>query len=256
MVKKSILSMLIITVLACGGYLVFSAINKDEPQEKPQKTTTIVAPQDEKEAESFDKTQFSLTDPTSKWVIVNKKNPLQPQTYLPSDLRLPNVAQRIPGLEQMKLRNEAATALEQMLAESVKAGFDVQISTAFRGYNYQKSLYDGYVASEGQAAADTQSARPGYSEHQTGWAVDIRPSDGSCYLEACFGDMESGKWLAEHAASYGFILRYPQGKDSITGYTYEPWHFRYVGVELALEMQKQNVDTMEEFFGIPGGQQY
>lgn len=255
MVKKSILYSLIIIVLACGGYLVFSALTKEKSQEKPSNNTTSNT-QNKKPVESFDKKQFSLTDPNSKWVVVNKKNPLQPQTYSPDDLRLPNVAQRIPGLEQMKLRDEAATALEQMLAESVKTGFDVQISTAFRGYSYQKSLYDGYVASEGQAAADTQSARPGYSEHQTGWAVDIRPSDGSCYLEACFGDMESGKWLAEHAAEYGFILRYPKGKDSITGYTYEPWHFRYVGTELALEMKKQNVDTMEEFFGISGGQQY
>lgn len=205
---------------------------------------------------TFNKDKYSLTNPESIWVIVNKQHPLQPQSYIPSDLRLPDVSQRIPGAEQMQLREEAATALEKLFADAQTAGHQLQITTAFRGYNYQKSLYDGYVREQGQAAADTESARPGYSEHQTGLAADIRPADGRCYLEQCFGETPEGEWLAKNAHKYGYIIRYVEGKESITGYSYEPWHVRYVGSELSLEMHTTGIQTLEEFFSVNGGTTY
>jgi len=207
-------------------------------------------------SDGFDKTKYSLTDPTSIWVIVNKQHPLQPAAYAPSDLRYPKVTLRVPGQTEMQMRDAAATELEKMFAGAAQAGYKLEVSTAYRGYSYQKTLYDGYVAASGQAAADQESARPGYSEHQTGLAVDIRAQSNKCGLEACFGTMPEGEWLAANAYKYGFILRYTADKVAVTGYEYEPWHFRYVGTDLSQEMHKQNVKTLEEFFGVTGGTTY
>lgn len=204
----------------------------------------------------FDITRYSLTEPESVWVIVNKQHPLQPLNYTPSDLALPDVAQRVPGTTEMKMRKSAAKALEKMFAAAEKADINILISTAYRGYSYQKVLYNGYVARQGQAVADTQSARPGYSEHQTGWAVDIRAKSGKCPIEQCFGALPEGKWLAANAYKYGFLLRYPADKAGITGYQYEPWHFRYIGTYLSKEMHRTGTETMEEFFDVSGGNKY
>lgn len=156
----------------------------------------------------------------------------------------------------MQMRSAAATALEKMFAGAANAGYKLQISTAYRGYAYQKQLYDGYVTSAGQAAADQESARPGYSEHQTGLAVDIRSASNTCSLEACFGTTPEGEWLAANAYRYGFLLRYPQDKESVTGYEYEPWHFRYIGTDLSNELYNDHVQTLEEFFHVSGGTTY
>jgi D-alanyl-D-alanine carboxypeptidase len=207
-------------------------------------------------AESFNKSQYSLTDPNSIWVIVNKQHPIQPINFVPSDLVFPNVTLRIPGQTEMMMRSVAATALEQFFAGAVAAGYKLEISTAYRSYDYQQILYDNYVSTAGQAAADMESARPGYSEHQTGLAVDIRTQSNQCSLEACFGSLPEGQWLAANAYKYGFIQRYPANKVAITGYEYEPWHFRYIGTELSQEMYKEHVETLEEFFGVTGGTKY
>ena len=105
--------------------------------------------------------------------------------------------------------------------------------------------YSNYVKTYGQAAADTFSAKPGHSEHQTGLAVDLTTADQYCRLERCFGDTAAGKWLAANTPAYGFILRYPDGKEAATGYTYEPWHFRYVGPEFAKALVESGL-TLDE----------
>ncbi|MFZ1483692.1 MAG: M15 family metallopeptidase [Candidatus Saccharimonadales bacterium] len=219
----------------------------------PAKNNASSAPASKASTKAFNKSAFSTSDPASPWVIVNKKNPVNPVTYTPTDLRKPLVPLRVPGANEMQLREDAATALEKMFADAKVAGITVQVSTAYRGYAYQKTLYDGYVAAQGQANADTVSARPGYSEHQTGWAVDIRSVPDVCGLEACFGDTAAGKWLAANAYKHGYLLRYPSDKVVITGYNYEPWHFRYIGTSLSQELHKQQVTTLEEFFAVPGG---
>jgi D-alanyl-D-alanine carboxypeptidase len=109
---------------------------------------------------------------------------------------------------------------------------------------------------QGKAVADSQSARPGYSEHQTGLAVDVEPTSRKCEVEACFGDTPEGKWVAANAHKFGFIIRYPKNMQSVTGYIYEPWHIRYVGKELAGEMHKQNIATLEQFFGLEAAPDY
>ena len=109
------------------------------------------------------------------------------------------------------------------------------------------------MARDGQALADTYSARPGHSEHQTGLAVDVGAiSNPSCDLETCFGETIEGKWVAANAQNYGFIIRYPNGKDAITGYQYEPWHLRYVGIDAAVAIYNSGL-TMDQYYGIEGG---
>lgn len=156
----------------------------------------------------------------------------------------------------MEMRAPAAKALESMFADAKSAGYSLLISTAYRSYSYQKSLYDSYATKDGVAKADTYSARPGTSEHQTGLALDIRDSSGKCSLQQCFGDLPSAQWLAANSYKYGFILRYTKDKVAITGYEYEPWHFRYVGTVLSNEMHQKRITTLEEFFNVKGGTSY
>lgn len=153
----------------------------------------------------------------------------------------------------MQLRSETATAVEQLFAAAKKDGINLMVSSGYRSYTYQVNLYAGYVRSSGQAEADKISARPGHSEHQTGLALDVEPTSKTCEVEQCFGDTPEGQWVKAHAYEYGFIIRYTPDKVAVTGYSSEPWHIRYVGAELAAEMHRTNTETLEEFFGISGG---
>lgn len=205
---------------------------------------------------TFDKRLYSTTDPASIWVVVNKRHALNPPEYKPADLVFPTVPLRVPGNESMQVRKVTATALETMFAGAKEQGIHLMLSSGYRSYSYQVNLYNGYVSSEGQKSADTQSARPGYSEHQTGLAADLEPQDRTCEVEQCFAGTPEGKWLAANAYKFGFIIRYPNGLDNITGYEYEPWHIRYVGSQLAAEMHNDRTKTLEQFFGISGGTSY
>ena len=249
MSKAKIIIIFLGIVLASGTAFAFVRENSQDTnsQTTNNKTATHSKPEPT-EKSTFDTQKHSTTDPKSIWVIVNKQRQLTPKSYVPTDLRFPNVSQRVPGNESMKLRDEAATAVEKMFADAKKDGLNLEVSSGYRSYSFQVSLYGGYVQTQGQAEADTQSARPGYSEHQTGLALDIQPADGRCHLEECFQDTAEGKWVKEHAYKYGFIMRYTPTKQTVTGYTYEPWHFRYVGVDLATEMHTTNIETLEEFF--------
>lgn len=201
---------------------------------------------------AFDKTAESIDDPMSIWVVSNKLRPLNPIDFAPSDLVMP---QGVGNEFAQPLREPAARAVEQFIAAAAAAGHDVWIISAYRDYQTQIALWNRYVQRDGQAAADRYSARAGHSEHQTGLAVDF-DDHGACYLDGCFGETPAGLWLAEHAAEYGFILRYPSDKEAVTGFMYEPWHFRYVGAELAIEMRTEGVTTLEEFFGLPAAPDY
>lgn len=141
----------------------------------------------------------------------------------------------------------ALAAARSLIADAQAAGLDIgNALSGFRSEGYQASLYNGYVASAGQAEADTYSARPGYSEHQSGLAFDFHHYDGSLVERAA-----EAAWLQANCARYGFILRYPAGKESITGYIHEPWHLRYIG-ERAAEIMNSGL-TLEEFLGVEGG---
>lgn len=202
---------------------------------------------------TFDASRLSIDDPTSLWVVVNKLRPLNPSDYAPSDLvRVP-----VPYANEPFLRQEAADAVVAMFAAAeAEAGLRMQSQSAYRSYSVQVRVYNSIVASRGQEYANVRSARPGHSEHQTGLVIDISSVPSVCALDPCFGDTEHGRWLAANAHRFGFHLRYPPGMTEITGYAYEPWHWRYVGVELATELYESGVLTLEEFFGLPAAPTY
>lgn len=252
--RKILIAAFIILVIGDIGYVVYqhnqnTPITKTSQQSKKTKTAIQTNA-------GFNTTAMSTTDPSSTWIVVNKQHPLSPKDYVPSDLVTPNVPLRVPGNESMQLRQVTATALEAMFAGASKDGLNLMLSSGYRSYTYQTNLYNGYVAAQGQATADTQSARPGYSEHQTGFAADVEPVNKNCEVESCFGDTAEGKWVAANAYKYGFIVRYTSGDEPISGYEPEPWHIRYVGTELANELHRTNTSTLEQFFGISGGKVY
>lgn len=135
----------------------------------------------------------------------------------------------------------------RMKRDAAARGLVINIGSGFRSYSYQGSLYNNYVKQYGRAYADRISAKPGHSEHQTGLAIDIKGS--SYYLNQKFATTKEGIWLANNAYKYGFILRYPQGKEKYTGYIFEPWHFRYVGTTLAPKIY-QSGKSLEEYYGL------
>jgi D-alanyl-D-alanine carboxypeptidase len=189
----------------------------------------------------------STIDPTSLWVVVSKKYPLSDKGYRPTDLVLPKVAERADKSDDEKsVRLSMAPALEQMLGDAGAAGHKLMLASGFRTYEQQQIYFDSYTAQFGREAANKFSALPGESEHQTGLALDIAYQDmHDCYLDVCFGERPAGRWLAANAYKYGFTLRYPADKTAITQYQYEPWHFRFVGKELALALHKSGL-TLDE----------
>ncbi|WP_241703880.1 M15 family metallopeptidase [Leifsonia shinshuensis] len=200
----------------------------------------------------------SLTDPSSPWFLVNKLRPIPgAATYTPSDLT--TLPAEIPNPNDQTLRQAAAAAFVQ-LAAAVKAetGATLVAQSGYRSFKYQTGVYASYTKLYGGAAnADATSARPGYSEHQTGMAVDILDTQSGCGLEdECFGQSPTGVWLAANAYRFGWILRYPPNKSAVTGFAYEPWHFRWVGTSLASQLHDSRKQTLEEFFGLPPAPTY
>nr|WP_208402637.1 M15 family metallopeptidase [Lysinibacter cavernae] len=201
---------------------------------------------------AFDAAKFSIDDPSSLWVVSNKLRPLNPISFEPADLATPS---GLPNPQGHTLRTPAVEALATMAADAAAAGINLSITSGYRSYNTQVGLYNGYVSRDGSALADTYSARPGHSEHQTGLAVDLTDG-GGCTLDTCFAGTAAGQWLAANAPTYGFVLRYPEGKQGITGFMFEPWHFRFVGAELSQHMATTGTSTLEEFFGLPAAPDY
>lgn len=193
-----------------------------EPKQQPEKTTN-----------GYIEGQTPAIEPTyiAGVLLVNKKNPL-PATY--------NIGED----------KATRTAFEKMAAVAKQQGFELVAFSGFRSYEYQTTLYNNYVTRDGQQNADRYSARPGYSEHQSGLAFDIgEKGKEDLWLTSEFGETKAGKWLVDNAHKYGFILRYPEGKEEITGFMYESWHFRYLGEKLALKVYESGV-TLEEYLEV------
>ena len=223
------------------------------PSASPPSPAPSPSPSASPPARAFDSDRYSIDDPASPWVVSNKLRPLTPTGYVPADL----VPADVPYISNPYLRPAAASALAEMFAAAAAEGAgEMQIQNAYRSYETQVSVYGGWVSRVGQATADAQSARPGHSEHQTGFALDITSLPERCSIEQCFGETAQGIWLAENAWRFGFVLRYPAGKTPVTGFIYEPWHFRYVGRELSGEMRARGTITLEEFFGLPPAPDY
>jgi D-alanyl-D-alanine carboxypeptidase len=242
---KALLVLGAVVVLAgCAGAPITSATNA-----APTTAGTTTGPSASTAAQSrpsLDLTTYSITDPTSRWVVVNKQRPLSPSTYAPTDLA--------PVGGGQVMRADAADALAQLMSAASAAKVPMHAVSGYRSYSYQVSVHDRSVERNGSAAADDSSARPGYSEHQTGWAVDV--GVGGCDVEKCFAETPQGRWVAANSWRYGFVVRYPQGAQAITGYEYEPWHLRWVDVPLATYMHEKNISTLEQVFGLPAAPSY
>jgi zinc D-Ala-D-Ala carboxypeptidase len=242
----------VITATACAP--VRSAIANNTPIPHPsQSTVSTPSATPTPTPTGFNKQAYSINSASSLWVVVNKLRPLNPINYAP-----PLVNVTVPHVYGYQMQAPAAAALAQMFAAAKAAGAgSMEAQSSYRSYSAQASDHAALVARDGLTVADNESARAGYSEHQTGLAVDIAPVPAQgCNLEICFGTMPQGKWLAANAYRFGYLLRYPADKVAVTGYQYEPWHFRYIGVPLATEMHNEGVQTMEEFFGLPAAPNY
>ena len=180
-------------------------------------------------------------NPASIDVVVNKKHCMQPLSYVPGDLVTSRGA---------TLSAKAMPSFNALMAAADAAGQSMSITSSFRSYNDQVSTYAYWVNTSGVAGADTYSARPGYSEHQTGFVFDVAAP--GCVLD-CFGTTSQYAWMQANAANYGFIQRYYVGYDDITGYKAEEWHYRYVGVAVAKDMVARGVKTLEQYWNISGG---
>ena len=188
-----------------------------------------------------DYTETKVSPYLNKTTILVNKHIYLPKNYIPNNLVKLNTDY---ANSDRYLVDIAKESLEKMINDIKKENLTIRVISAYRSYDYQKDLYNNYVKKDGTLKADTYSARPGYSEHQTGLVIDI--DNGTTYYED-FDKTEEYKWMLENSYKYGFILRYPKGKEEITRYNYESWHYRYVGVKIATYLKEHNL-TFDEYY--------
>ncbi|WP_226642116.1 D-alanyl-D-alanine carboxypeptidase family protein [Mesobacillus subterraneus] len=247
-----------------GDKLVGQDVQEDQPtevkesQQNTENTTQVEDKPVEEEGLTLEAAYFNVVQNTDgKNVIQNPQNTMAlvnkvfglPDQYIPGDLVRPNVPFSFGDakLEKSLMRQEAATALEKMFTGARNDGIELAAVSGYRSYGRQETLFNAEVNKVGAEKALQAVARPGSSEHQTGLTMDISSKTNNFNLNEQFGKTKEGVWLAHNAHKYGFILRYPKGKENLTGYMYEPWHFRYVGIKAATEIY-ENEWTLEEYF--------
>lgn len=186
-----------------------------------------------------------LLDPDSIKVLVNKQYAL-PEDYAPDDLVTVEVPTVLENPEIRQLREVASEALTDMFAAAEEDGIILYARSGYRSYQTQVELFNNYVSNHGEEAANRYSARPGESEHQTGLAMDVTSESVNYQLTEAFGETPEGQWVEENAHDFGYIIRYLEGEEEVTGYQYEPWHLRYLGKELAADVAESGL-TYEEY---------
>lgn len=215
-------------------------------------TTSITETQITENRESMNTIPDINTTPDSYTILVNKEYAL-PEDYIPDDLVVPDILFNINYYDSKKLmRQDAATALEKLFQAAENAGLSLYGISGYRSYQRQEEIYNNNVKTKGLEATNLVSAMPGHSEHQTGLAMDVSTSSINNQLEEVFAGTPEGKWLVDNAYLYGYILRYPKNKSSITEYAYEPWHIRYVGIPLATYLHDNDL-TLEEYYHYTSG---
>lgn len=232
-----LLIVLIILVVSTGLVLVSPLSGSDPGGTVPADAEPVV--------ETEPVILFDKDDPNL--MLVNKDNPLD-EDYAPEELvyisEEMRASDRAPQYQRMQ--PEAAEAFEALVNGAADDGLTIKVTTAYRPYSYQEELYYYYLAVKGEEWTEQYSAPPGASEHQSGLAADVSCPSMNYALDVSFGVTEESEWLENHAHEYGYILRYQEGKEDITGYSYEPWHIRYVGKDAAAEIHSTGV-TLEEF---------
>ncbi len=265
--KRILITILLAIFVMAGGLLIFKqppsesipAPAADSSPSGIASTTAAISaspsptpgflPEDLSSIQVSSDTMPLNTIPESITALVNRTY-LLPSDYIPSDLTEPKVQFSFDYPDdKRKLRRPAARALEKMFRAAAKKKIQLYGVSGYRSYARQKQIYDRNVSLYGHATTDTVSAKPGSSEHQTGLTIDISARSVNFLLDKNFANTREGKWVAKNAHKYGYIIRYPDGKSEITGYRYEPWHIRYVGVTVATYLHKHKL-TLEEFYGV------
>ncbi|WKY47208.1 M15 family metallopeptidase [Eubacteriaceae bacterium ES3] len=264
--------LLIITLITVNVYNRMSQANdqvvaESENQANENKNTTTITTQTEANSQTTENAEVNETTQTETQVqtsdtssgslgasgiftegsitqVANKQYALS-SSYIPDDLTWLD----LPATRDTQMRAEAAAALTELFNAAQNQGITLYCCSGYRSYETQADLYQWNVDTYGQAEADLVSAKPGTSEHQLGLAMDVTSESVGFDLLESFGQTEEGQFVKANAYKYGFIIRYPQGKTGITGYSYEPWHLRYVGVDVATDIYNSGL-TMEEYYGL------
>ncbi|NLI92704.1 MAG: M15 family metallopeptidase [Peptococcaceae bacterium] len=242
--KRFLILFVLFFTIGCSSVPSTGAANPPaENLRQNSNTEDNLMPNQGKEAEDA----IAYHDTSSVRVLVNKQNEL-PSSYVPPDLAEVNIPFTFSEkAEKRMLRQEAALKLAELFEAAKKESIILYGVSGYRSYKTQKDLFAIFTSRYGsEEKANQISARPGQSEHQTGLAMDVTCRSVNFGLEESFGDTKEYAWLKENAHRYGFIIRYPKGKELITEYTYEPWHLRYVGPELATKLYEKKV-TYEEY---------
>lgn len=258
-----IISIIIIIILGLtyASYLYFFHPDSDvlENEEDRERSVIVTGSSDLSEREIFlnerkpsfyrmnrDFQAYVIEDLDDVLLLVNRRRAL-PADYVPDDLVEPDVRFTFDEqLPQRLLREEAADALEKMFQAAEEEGFYLFAVSGYRSFERQEAIFAFNWQTHGEERANQFSARAGHSEHQTGLAMDITSESAGFQLTQDFGDTEEGQWVKQQAAEFGFIIRYLEGKEEITGFEYEPWHLRYVGKQAALEIVEREL-TLEEY---------
>ena len=257
---RRLVTLSVVGALAIGAVSVLGLpkIISDQVAELPESIQNIANQVQPKPVTIFDPPKYSIDEADSIWVVVNKQKQISPLKYQPESLAFPAFPKpKVQNPFGLQMREEAAIATVELATAMYEAGKGTLIlNSGFRTYKNQQGLYNRTRDTQGLVVAEKLSARPGHSEHQLGLAADFSVRGQGCVIMVCFGNTEAGRWLAENAYEYGFVLRYPKGYKPITGFQYEPWHFRYVGIELSTEMRTKGIRTLEEFWGLESAPDY
>ena len=257
---RRLVTLSVVGALAIGASAIFGLprVLSDQGALLPESIQNIADQVQPKPVTIFNPPKYSIDEADSIWVVVNKQRQIAPLRYKPENLVFPDFPRpKIQNPFGLQLREEAALATVELASAMQAAGKGTLIlNSGFRTFSTQRALYNRTKEARGLAIAEKLSARPGHSEHQLGLAADFSVKGEACVIMVCFGKTQGGIWLAENAHEFGFIIRYPKGYKPITGFQYEPWHFRYVGVELATEMKNKGVATLELFWDLESAPDY
>ena len=250
--KITVLVLALLFISAIGAHALRNAPSADIPPGGSDSGVVKPEPKPPKPPSRPDTTYIGedgrvmVSDAYSVLVLVNKRRNL-PAYHVPNDLVKVDVPFPFEGDQpRMYMREEAARALESLFAEATANGLELYATSGYRSYETQAAIFAANVAKVGEEEANRTSALPGQSEHQTGLAMDVTSPTVRYRLVESFGASAEGIWLAENAHRFGFIIRYPKGKEHITGYSYEPWHLRYVGPEAAALIFARDL-TLEDY---------
>ncbi|MEA4900037.1 D-alanyl-D-alanine carboxypeptidase family protein [Desulfitobacterium sp.] len=229
------------------GSKTASVILQLQQKSPPIKADGIYGPKTKASLQTLIDINFHLvSNPTDLLVLVNRANGL-PAEYIPSKLVIPNIPFSFEGYDPKKqMRLEAAQALEQLFAKAKQDNISILGVSGYRSYQRQAQIYATNM--EISPTKAQFSAPPGGSEHQTGLSMDVTSASNNYQLSQSFALTPEGQWLTQNAPAFGFIIRYPQGKENITGYQAEPWHIRYLGTQVAQLITQQGL-TLEEYLG-------